>query len=67
MPRFVIGADVTLADSSFCDRLYRTGCIVLTVALVTCACASLTLRYWLKKENEKLDREGGDVGFRYIL
>jgi hypothetical protein len=50
-----------------CDRLYRTGCIVLTVALVTCACASLTLRYWLKKENEKLDREGGDVGFRYIL
>ena len=49
------------------DRLYRTGCIVLTVALVTCACASLTLRYWLKKENEKLSREGGDVGFRYIL
>ncbi|KAM0718617.1 hypothetical protein Q7P37_005687 [Cladosporium fusiforme] len=47
--------------------LYRKGCIVLTVALVVCACSSLVLRFWLRKENEKLDREGDDVGFRYVL
>ncbi|KAF2655464.1 retrograde regulation protein 2 [Lophiostoma macrostomum CBS 122681] len=55
--------------------LYRMGCIVLTVALVCCAAASLTLRFWLKKLNRKSDLatgyEGieGGVGntFRYVL
>jgi predicted permease len=51
------------------------GCIVLTVALVCCAVASLGLRFWLKKLNRKSDQatgfEGieGGVGntFRYVL
>ncbi|KAK4945976.1 hypothetical protein LTR10_014778 [Elasticomyces elasticus] len=55
--------------------LYRMGCIVLTVALLCCATASLVLRFWLKKLNQKADRatglEGVDNGtgllFRYVL
>ncbi|KAF2825752.1 retrograde regulation protein 2 [Ophiobolus disseminans] len=55
--------------------LYRMGCIVLTVALVCCAAASLILRFWLKKLNRKADQavglegiaNGPGVLFRYIL
>lgn len=51
------------------------GCIVLTVALVCCATASLILRFWLKKLNRKADQavglegiaNGPGVLFRYIL
>lgn len=56
-------------------RLYRMGCIVLTVALLCCASASLVLRYWLKKLNRKADQDTGYEGvergvgitFRYVL
>ncbi|KAI5868110.1 retrograde regulation protein 2 [Durotheca rogersii] len=49
--------------------LYRMGCIVIAVALVVCAASSLTLRFWLRKENKKLDRdEDGELrSFRYVL
>ncbi|KAF2107391.1 retrograde regulation protein 2 [Lophiotrema nucula] len=55
--------------------LYRMGCIVLTVALLTCAAAALCLRFWLKKLNRKADQStgfegvGGGAGltFRYVL
>lgn len=53
----------------FLPRLYRKGCIVLTVALAVCASSSMALRYWLKKENKKAARADGDspYGFRYVL
>lgn len=59
---------IALANSSI-SRLYRKGCIVLTVALVVCAVSSLSLRFWLRAENKKLDRaEDGEVhSFRYVL
>jgi hypothetical protein len=55
--------------------LYRMGCIVLTVALVCCASASLGLRFWLKKLNRQSDQAVGLEGvaggagalFRYTL
>ncbi|EHY54615.1 MFS transporter prlL [Exophiala dermatitidis] len=55
--------------------LYRMGCIVLTVSLLCCAAASLALRFWLKKLNDKADRSTGIEGvgngaglfFRYVL
>ncbi|KAH7402265.1 retrograde regulation protein 2 [Phaeosphaeria sp. MPI-PUGE-AT-0046c] len=55
--------------------LYRMGCIVLTVALLCCALASLTLRYWLQRLNRISDQAAGLEGvaggpgilFRYIL
>ncbi|KAJ4286317.1 hypothetical protein N0V90_013351 [Kalmusia sp. IMI 367209] len=55
--------------------LYRMGCIVLTVALLVCAAASLILRFWLKKLNRKADQAIGHEGiengtgnmFRYVL
>lgn len=55
--------------------MYRKGCIVLTVAEVSCAVASLGLRWWLKRDNEKADRATGLEGvengegdtFRYVL
>lgn len=51
------------------------GCIVLTVALLCCAAASLTLRLWLQKLNRKSDQAIGAEGvangpgvlFRYTL
>lgn len=51
------------------------GCIVLTVALLCCAIASLALRYWLQRLNRKSDQAVGLEGvaggpgllFRYIL
>jgi hypothetical protein len=51
------------------------GCIVLTVALVCCASASLGLRFWLKKLNRQSDQAVGLEGvaggagalFRYTL
>lgn len=51
------------------------GCIVLTVALLCCATASLGLRFWLQKLNRKSDRAVGHEGiengtgnlFRYVL
>lgn len=51
------------------------GCIVLTVALLCCATASLVLRFWLQKLNRKSDQAVGLEGvangpgllFRYIL
>ena len=54
---------------------YHIGGIVTTVALISCAVASIVLRRWLKKLNDKADRdvghegvEGGEgVNFRYIL
>ncbi|KAI9900959.1 hypothetical protein N3K66_005221 [Trichothecium roseum] len=46
--------------------LYRTGCISLTAALVVCTTASLGLRYWLKRENSRLARNGG-MGDHYVL
>jgi len=56
-------------------RLYRMGCIVLTVALICCATASLTLRFWLQRLNRKADHAIGHEGieqgtgnmFRYVL
>ncbi|CAN9081890.1 retrograde regulation protein 2 [Alternaria alternata] len=55
--------------------LYRMGCIVLTVALLCCATASLVLRFWLQKLNRKSDQVVGLEGvangpgllFRYTL
>ncbi|KAF5853186.1 hypothetical protein GGP41_001753 [Bipolaris sorokiniana] len=55
--------------------LYRMGCIVLTVALLCCAAASLILRFWLQKLNRKSDQaigvegvaNGSGVLFRYTL
>jgi hypothetical protein len=50
-------------------RLFRKGCIVLSVALVCCIVSSLILRFWLKKLNKKseqLQHESG-LGFRYVL
>ena len=55
--------------------LYRMGCIVLTVALLCCATASLILRFWLQKLNRKSDQAVGLEGvangpgllFRYTL
>ncbi|CAN9402160.1 unnamed protein product [Alternaria alternata] len=55
--------------------LYRMGCIVLTVALLCCATASLVLRFWLQKLNRKSDQAVGLEGvangpgllFRYTL
>ncbi|KAF2691935.1 retrograde regulation protein 2 [Lentithecium fluviatile CBS 122367] len=55
--------------------LYRMGCIVLTVALICCAAASLVLRFWLQKLNRNADRDVGHEGvgngsgalFRYVL
>jgi hypothetical protein len=57
------------------SRLYRMGCIVLTVALLCCATASLVLRFWLQKLNHKSDQTVGLEGivngpgalFRYML
>jgi hypothetical protein len=51
------------------------GCIVLTVALLCCAIASLALRFWLQKLNRKSDQLVGLEGvaggpgalFRYTL
>jgi hypothetical protein len=51
------------------------GCIVLTVALLCCAVASLVLRLWLQKLNRKSDQAVGLEGvanglgilFRYML
>lgn len=51
------------------------GCIVLTVALLCCAAASLGLRFWLQKLNRKADQAAGHEGiengtgamFRYVL
>lgn len=56
-------------------RLYRMGCIVLTVALVCCASGALILRFWLRKLNNKSDQAVGLEGiangpgalFRYVL
>jgi hypothetical protein len=56
-------------------RLYRMGCIVLTVALLCCAAGSLILRFWLQKLNRKADNaiglegveNGPGVLFRYVL
>ncbi|PSN60698.1 retrograde regulation protein 2 [Corynespora cassiicola Philippines] len=55
--------------------LYRMGCIVLTVALLCCATASLTLRFLLQKRNQAFDQAVGHEGveggtgrmFRYAL
>ncbi|KAH8892132.1 retrograde regulation protein 2 [Thozetella sp. PMI_491] len=49
--------------------LYRRGCIVLTVALVCCATASMALRFWLKKLNARMDssQNGAELTFRYVL
>lgn len=55
--------------------LYRMGCIVLTVALLCCATASITLRFWLQKLNRKSDQivglegvvNGSGLLFRYTL
>ncbi|KAF1958871.1 retrograde regulation protein 2 [Byssothecium circinans] len=55
--------------------LYRMGCIVLGVALLCLASASLILRFWLKKLNRKADQAVGHEGiengtgalFRYML
>jgi hypothetical protein len=57
------------------NSLYRMGCIVLTVALLCCAVASLILRFWLQKLNRKSDQAVGLEGvangpgalFRYML
>jgi hypothetical protein len=57
------------------SSLYRMGCIVLTVALLCCAGASLVLRFWLQRLNRKSDQavglegvaNGPGVLFRYML
>jgi hypothetical protein len=57
------------------NSLYRMGCIVLTVALLCCAVASLILRFWLQRLNRKSDQAVGLEGvangpgalFRYML
>lgn len=51
------------------------GCIVLTVALLCCAVASIILRFWLQRLNRKADAAIGHEGvengpgvlFRYVL
>lgn len=41
---------------------------MLSVVLAICATSSWILRFWLKRENKKLDISGeGDLyGFRYV-